>query len=204
LSAARAVFSERGYEDTTTADIAERAGVVEGTLYHYFPTKRAILMRMLEEWHAEVLPEYPKILPHIEGARAKLRFLVWQHLRVVHDDPVLCKFGIEVRDYADYKSTQVYVLNERYRNATIEVVADGVASGEFKAGFSPQLVRDTIFGAIECTTEGYLRGEGDFSIDDLADQIVELVCAGISERPPAESLDSIVARLEEVATRLKE
>lgn len=41
LAAARAVFSEKGYADGSVAEIARRVGVVEGTVYTYFDTKRA-------------------------------------------------------------------------------------------------------------------------------------------------------------------
>jgi AcrR family transcriptional regulator len=42
LSAAFALFTERGYEATTTTDIAERAGVSERSVRLYFPAKQDI------------------------------------------------------------------------------------------------------------------------------------------------------------------
>jgi AcrR family transcriptional regulator len=41
LAAARSVFLERGYS-ATTAEVAERAGVSEGTLFHRYGTKKAL------------------------------------------------------------------------------------------------------------------------------------------------------------------
>src|SRR5439155_25422924 len=43
MDAALAVFHERGYEGTTIPAIAERAGVAQGTLYNYFPSKEKLL-----------------------------------------------------------------------------------------------------------------------------------------------------------------
>lgn len=40
LAAAAELFTERGYDDTQTPDIAERAGVAVGTFYRYFSDKR--------------------------------------------------------------------------------------------------------------------------------------------------------------------
>ena len=40
LKAARAVFTERGYEDAATDEIVERAGVTRGALYHHFRDKK--------------------------------------------------------------------------------------------------------------------------------------------------------------------
>lgn len=38
------LFSERGYEATTTVQVAERAGVSEMTLFRHFPAKEALLL----------------------------------------------------------------------------------------------------------------------------------------------------------------
>lgn len=42
--AAWELFSERGYEATSTVQVAERAGVSEMTLFRHFPTKEALLL----------------------------------------------------------------------------------------------------------------------------------------------------------------
>src|SRR5437868_7079527 len=43
MEAALSVFHERGYEGTTIPAIASRAGVAQGTLYNYFPSKEKLL-----------------------------------------------------------------------------------------------------------------------------------------------------------------
>jgi AcrR family transcriptional regulator len=43
LSAAFAVFAERGADDASLEEIARRAGVGIGTLYRHFPTRQALL-----------------------------------------------------------------------------------------------------------------------------------------------------------------
>ncbi len=47
--AALQLFTTRGYRETTTDKIAERAGVSIGTLYQYFPNKESILVDMWEQ-----------------------------------------------------------------------------------------------------------------------------------------------------------
>lgn len=42
--AATELFVERGYEDTTMADIAERAGTARRTAFNHFPNKGDIPM----------------------------------------------------------------------------------------------------------------------------------------------------------------
>ncbi len=47
INAAINAFSEKGFEATRTKEIAQRAGIAEGTIFRYFPTKDAILERMV-------------------------------------------------------------------------------------------------------------------------------------------------------------
>lgn len=53
LRAALAVIAERGYRGTSLAAVAERVGLTQQGLLHYFPTKEALLLALLEardEW----------------------------------------------------------------------------------------------------------------------------------------------------------
>ncbi|GAA4492124.1 TetR/AcrR family transcriptional regulator [Actinoallomurus oryzae] len=47
LEAALLAFAERGYEGTTIAQIAERAGVARGLVSYYFPAKEKLLQALL-------------------------------------------------------------------------------------------------------------------------------------------------------------
>jgi AcrR family transcriptional regulator len=49
LQAALMSFAERGYEGTTIAQIAERAGVARGLVSYYFPAKEQLLRALLGE-----------------------------------------------------------------------------------------------------------------------------------------------------------
>lgn len=44
LQSAAQLFEEQGYEDSTTAQIASRAGVSEMTLFRHFPTKESLVL----------------------------------------------------------------------------------------------------------------------------------------------------------------
>ncbi|MEU3687563.1 TetR/AcrR family transcriptional regulator [Streptomyces narbonensis] len=49
LRAALEVIAERGYRGATLGSVAERVGLTQQGLLHYFPTKEALLIAVLEE-----------------------------------------------------------------------------------------------------------------------------------------------------------
>lgn len=52
LAAARALFAEQGFEETSTQQIAKAAGVSEGILFHHFGSKRGLLECVAEDFVA--------------------------------------------------------------------------------------------------------------------------------------------------------
>jgi AcrR family transcriptional regulator len=48
LKTALRLFAERGFDATSTRQIAREAGIAEGLIFHYFPTKASLLAALLE------------------------------------------------------------------------------------------------------------------------------------------------------------
>lgn len=63
IAAARALFVEKGYADTATPDIVDKAGVTRGALYHHFEDKKALFAAVVAE-------EARKVSEEIESASA--------------------------------------------------------------------------------------------------------------------------------------
>ncbi|MEH2201511.1 TetR/AcrR family transcriptional regulator [Nostoc sp.] len=72
VDTALALFSEQGYDATSIKQIAARAGVAVGLLYHYFPSKSEV-MRAVWERHS-FLPELRALLL-VEHGEAAARVL---------------------------------------------------------------------------------------------------------------------------------
>jgi AcrR family transcriptional regulator len=57
LQAALQLFAKRGYEGTTTKDLAKSAGVAEGTLFRHFHSKKAILIEVATAGWVDILTD---------------------------------------------------------------------------------------------------------------------------------------------------
>lgn len=57
LKSALRLFARRGYDGTTTRDLADAAGVAEGTLFRHFPNKKAILVEVATQGWVDILTD---------------------------------------------------------------------------------------------------------------------------------------------------
>ena len=57
LKAAQKLFARKGYGGTTTKDLAQAAGVAEGTLFRHFENKKAILVEVATRGWMEILTD---------------------------------------------------------------------------------------------------------------------------------------------------
>ena len=101
LEAAARVFSERGYDNTSTGQIAEAAGVTRGLVHHYFGGKRELYLAVVEagaELFPAALSTETRGLPPAEVARRNLSALLdsmenerdlWISARGFSSDPEL-------------------------------------------------------------------------------------------------------------------
>lgn len=93
--AALELFGERGFESTTVAEIAERAGLTERTFFRYFADKREVLF-----WGAEALQEF--LVKNVDESPASL-----SSIEAIAD--ALGKAGTEIfeerRDFSGQRQT---------------------------------------------------------------------------------------------------
>jgi AcrR family transcriptional regulator len=82
--AALALFAENGYDETTTDEIAERAGVSPRTFFRYFPTKDAVLFAGSYGW-------YQTFTEHFLAQPAKLSDVEAAHRTLVELAPELAR-----------------------------------------------------------------------------------------------------------------
>lgn len=57
LQAAQRLFASQGFDGTTTRDLAQAAGVAEGTLFRHFANKKAILVEVATNGWVEILTD---------------------------------------------------------------------------------------------------------------------------------------------------
>lgn len=203
LDVARSLFSERGFEGTAVAEIAQRVGVVEGLIYKYFPTKRMLLLKTLGYWYDGMFGDYTRELSDFSHCRERLRYLIWRHLCTVRDYPRLCAlmFREVMSAEHDYRGSELHALNQRYTALLVETLKSGIEAGEFRADLPPELVRSLVYGGVQHESGTYVAsfitrsGRSGrhkakplhLDTEKLADQITALLCEGLCRNRAAAS-----------------
>jgi AcrR family transcriptional regulator len=208
LDSARAVFCERGYEAAAVSEIAARAGVVEGTIYKYFESKRQLVFKVMAAWYESMVADFASDLAGIAGTRGRLRYLIWRHLRSIRENPALCRvFFREVRADENYHRSFFHEMNRRYTSFLAAVIKEAAANGEIRTDVPITLVRDLVFGGVEHHVWNYVYGRGSLDIETAADWITDIVLAGLAPAAPkaraGDALARETARLTAVADRLE-
>ena len=91
LDAAAALILERGSATLKMSEVAERAEVPIGSLYQYFPNKRAILAQLTERYlrmFQQEIADALKGIESLEDLRARLDRLIWDVYRQAREEPV--------------------------------------------------------------------------------------------------------------------
>ena len=73
VGAATTLFTERGYDNTTTQQVSEKADVAEGTLFRYAATKSELLLMVVNAKLRPVVEEAPDTDPTLPVDEAVLR-----------------------------------------------------------------------------------------------------------------------------------
>jgi TetR/AcrR family fatty acid metabolism transcriptional regulator len=203
LEAARGAFAERGYGATSVGEIAARAGVVEGTVYSYFESKRALLIAVMRRFYEELIESTESGLAAVHGSENRLRFVLRRHLETFTADLGLCRVIIrEARPDLALYDEAILALNRRYTGVALRVLEEGVEDGTFRTDLAPSVIRDLLYGGIEHAVWRFVFGDGELDPSGLADQLASALLCGIRATPSRET-DATVIRLERAVARLE-
>ena len=174
LRVGREVFSDRGYEGTTTTEIAERLTISEATIFTYFSGKRALCLRVIEDWYDEIIAHVEEGMPRDRPLRAQFAFVVRTHLRLflVHGTGMCALVLSEGRVRGQPLGEDLIPLQRRYTAPLMALLARGQDSGELRADLSLRLMRSMIYGPMEHILWDAVVARRPVDIDAAADELI--------------------------------
>lgn len=186
LLAAERVFSRRGYDRATTREIAAEAGVSEGTLYNYFPNKRAILLALIDRINESWLRDIEQI--QADTPEDAIAQLIARRLRFVQEHPTtILTLQQALLDPEVGRHLDAAVRHGQ--SSLIERLRDLAARGALRA-VDPVVAEEAIAGLImgvaigvELAAAG--RGRELFSPEEIARRLADVLMNGLRAQPPS-------------------
>jgi AcrR family transcriptional regulator len=203
LSAARQMFSEVGYEKTTTLEIAQRLGISEATVFTYFSSKRELCMQVINDWYAEMSDELEKELPRIQGTRSQLAYIVQKHLNaLIRDGQGLCALVLTEGRSPDSGFSELLAhLQRRYTAPLMSVLFAAQASEEIRSDMPLRLMRDMVYGSMEHILWECIISRRIPDLEATACQVTEMLWSAFA--PPNTNLNALRQLQAEVADALR-
>lgn len=134
LRSALRLFAARGYEATTTKDLAQAATVSEGTLFRHFDTKKSILIEVATLGWVDLLTDLLTELSEMGSYKAVAQVMKRRMLRMHENADLFRVCFIEAQFHPE--------LRDRIQSEVIEKMTD-VAEAFFQTAMDRGIYRRT-------------------------------------------------------------
>lgn len=187
--AAIAVFAEKGYRAARVSDVAQAAGVADGTIYLYFKNKEDLLVSIFEEKMAMLMDMLRSDLEGVDCPLDKIRIYVKHHFEQLRTHPLIAQvFQVELRQshkfLREYRPEPLWA----YLNVFGDAVKEAQAKGLIRKDVDPFITKWAFFGAIdELSIQWVLaRNRERFDLEVAAQQVVDTFFRGVLTANPQE------------------
>ena len=146
LQAAQTLFATQGFDGTTTKDLAQHAGVAEGTLFRYFSNKKAILVEVATQGWVKILTDLLTELSEMGSykAIAQMMFRRMVNMQENHELMKVCfmeaQFHPELRD-----KIQAEVIDKMTEIAEV-YFAEAIEKGIYRRSLDPKVIARVFVG----------------------------------------------------------
>jgi AcrR family transcriptional regulator len=192
LLAALRCFVERGYHGTTIRQIATRAGVSVPGLYHHFPSKLALLERLIDDTMDDLITTTEAALERA-GRDPVERFsaVVEAHVRFHCERPEEALVGnTELRSLSAPARRRIVGKRDRQQALFRQAVDAGALVGEFSV--SERSVATHAVVTMCTAVASWYRRSGPLSTDEIVDLYRELALntLGLAAHPARAELEA--------------
>ena len=181
LDAAVVEIARRGYNQTTVAMIAKRAGVADGTIYLYFKNKEQLLLSLFDRAMSRFISEGKARLEQSTTAREKLARIVELHLTLVgqdHDLAIITQ--VELRHSLHFMDQLSRTLVGEYLEVLAQVVVQGQQEGEFRSDLDPVFVAKAVFGVLDEMATDWILSHRNTRLESKAGSVVQFLLGGLT------------------------
>jgi AcrR family transcriptional regulator len=187
IDAAAEIFAERGYNETSIADLSAATGLAAGGIYHYIGSKERLLVAICDELLEPLLDRAREIVAADDTPSRQLRELLRAWLAHIEAHlPHMLVFAQE-RHVIEREPQWREVRRQRkqFEQLLDDLLARGEATGAF-AFEDRSLTLLALLGMVNYAPQ-WLRPRGRLSAEQIADGYCEMVLRAATPRPSSPS-----------------
>jgi len=176
--AAVELFAQRGYHATSMRAIAGAARIQPAAIYHWYPSKEAILVQLQNEFMERLTEKVNAGIEREERPALRLAAAVREHV-VYHGRHSREAFvtDSEIRALTEGRRDALVEWRDEYQEIFGELIAAGVADGSLRSS-EPRVATYAIL--LQCTGVAlWFDPDGALGLDEVADIHVELVLGSL-------------------------
>jgi TetR/AcrR family transcriptional regulator, repressor of fatR-cypB operon len=172
LDAALEAFVERGFHGTAIPQIAERANIAAGTIYHYFDSKEALVNALYRSWKSTISQRVFATFP--QGAPVREQFRTMWNVMVAFatQNPQAFAF-IELHNHASYLDAESIGIDRTIKEFAAAMIKRAQVEGLVKP-LEAYVLMELVFGAFVGMLRAYW--EKRISLDDAVIAAAEQAC----------------------------
>lgn len=172
IGAARQLFLEKGFDDTSVAEICRACGVSNGALFHQFPVKEDIAFAVYTEVRYEFWERVIEALIRCEEPLDGIEAAVRAALEFQHTDPGAAAFMFEVTGskWIERYASQTQALYDEINDRGMKWATPHVAAGRLPAAL-PDVFIALTSGAPQWMGRMNRIGMTAASFDEIAGQL---------------------------------
>ncbi len=145
LDAALLCFVERGFHGTAIPQIAEKADIAAGTIYHYFDSKEALVNALYRTWKAAVAQRVFTAFPQAAPVRTQFQVMWNEMVGFAMGAPTAFAF-IELHNHASYLDAESLAIDRNVKDFTLQVIRRAQTEGLVKP-LEAYVLMELVFGA---------------------------------------------------------
>lgn len=182
IAGAAKVFEKKGIGSSTLQDVADHLSIGRPSLYHYFPSKAALLKRLIDDLIVSTEAALGRAAERDDGkasAPDRLRLVLVALLEPIAEFPSRFRIMLSPEATPDEETAERAADTRRSFHSLVQtIIEEGVKGGEFRS-VDPRVATFMALGAINWVAWWY-RPELGISVEQLADELVELILVGIA------------------------
>ncbi len=168
LDAAAALFSEKGFGETTTRAIAARLNIHQASLYYHISTKEDLLYRINRLTIETVDQHVRRAIENHNNARDRLGALIHAHLQGLFENPIRALASIsEYRSLSRAHRRELTGLRRNYSDLLDKELASAVKAGFLRGDIPISVLRLALLNYLNWTPR-WFHLSGPMPLGELA------------------------------------